>query len=599
MRTIDEHLREQLLAPEYHTGVRLSPDGQSVAVIRTTARGPEIVLDDRLLAAEHDQTVTDLRWAADGSALYYRRALRGTEKWQLVRLEPGGAAEVVPAAGPVAEFWTAGDRVAFAAGGVLHVSAPGREPDQVSADRYHRWLVDRELRPRGGIRLQPDGGLHLVVDGAVRLALGPDDSTTFAVVGFAADGRTVYLLSAHDAPTRRLLALECATGRQHTVFAHPDLDVEGYPIGGPGVWCDPRTGEPDICQTVGQRPQLHGLGRPTPVFAVGPDEAMLLLDRSTDDSTWLTVRVRSDGPIRYELVAPDTGATRPLLVNRPGLAGRRLPRLDDLHVTAGDGVCLHGYAMRPLDTTGPLPTVVIVHGGPAGRDYFRFHALAQYVAALGFQSLHVNYRGSRGFGTAFRRAGDGEWGGRMQQDLYDAIADGARQGLVDPDRVALLGASYGGYAALLAACTRPDLVRCAVAFSPPCDLAALVGDTPAYWRPLAATLHRHILGDHPADADWLRGRSPRHLLSPDAAPMLIAHGARDPRVPVAQAEDFVAAADRAAAPVTYLRLDGEGHHVTTTQSRRVLFRRIEEFLEVHLVHDHRTAAPAPAIAVHP
>ncbi|WP_306203941.1 S9 family peptidase [Actinoplanes sp. RD1] len=588
-------LRDELLAGELHTHVRLAPGGGSVALVRTTASGPEIVAGDKVLATEHDHSVGGLMWTPDGTGLLYRRAPRGTERWELVLLRLAGGPPEVVSSGPVTDFWAAGEDILYAGRGALFRCRPGAAPpEEVAADRtFHRWLVDRDLRVRGGIRLLRDGGLQLVLDGEVRLAIGVDEAAMFAVVGFSGDGTTLYVLSGHDAPTRRLLALGAAT---ETLYAHPKLDVEGYPIGGPGVWFDPRTGLPDLCQTVAQRPELHSLtpARDEAVRRLNADaEAVLLVDRAADDRTWLIVRVTSDGPIHYELIDPETGAGRPVLVNRPGLLGRRLPRLTDLHFPARDGTPISGYALRPLDRAGPLPTVVVVHGGPAGRDYYRFHAEAQFLAALGYQSLHVNYRGSRGFGSAFRLAGNGEWGGLMQQDLYDAVAAGVERGLVDPARVAFLGSSYGGFSALLAACTRPDLVRCAVAISPPTDLAALVTDTPGYWRPLAPALRRQILGGRAPDGDWLRERSPVHTVRTDSAPMLVAHGVRDPRVPVAAVDEFVRVARAAGPGVTYLRFDGEGHHVASAAARRVLFSEIEHFLEAHLVHDDRPA-PAPA-----
>lgn len=251
--------------------------------------------------------------------------------------------------------------------------------------------------------------------------------------------------------------------------------------------------------------------------------------------------------------------------------------------------------MRPRSGTPPYPTVVLVHGGPASRDLWRFHADAQYLASLGYLSLHVNYRGSKGFGAAFRMAGYGEWGGLMQQDLYDAVASGVTSGLVDPARVAFCGASYGGYAALLAACTRQDLVRCAIAISPPCDLVSFTERPPAYWQPLAVLLRRQVLGardgDQAQDGDGdgrcldervLRRRSPAQALDASCAPLLLAHGVRDPRVPVAEVDRFADRARDLGVPVRYLRFADEGHHVRSNPNRQTLFTEIERFLETHL-----------------
>lgn len=226
----------------------------------------------------------------------------------------------------------------------------------------------------------------------------------------------------------------------------------------------------------------------------------------------------------------------------------------------------------------------MVHGGPASRDRWRFYAEAQYLAACGYASLHLNFRGSTGRGAAFRLAGHGEWGSRMQVDIYDGVEHGVRAGLVDPNAVCFYGASYGGYATLLAATSRPELVRCAVAISPQCDLVGLATKPAAFWGPIAATLRRQVLGDVTQEEAerLLRDRSPMHLLSPACPPLLIAHGARDPRIPVAEVDTFVEKAQALGVPVTYLRFDDEGHHIHSNRNRALLFSVMERFLEQHV-----------------
>jgi dipeptidyl aminopeptidase/acylaminoacyl peptidase len=603
-------LRDRLLLGQRDHSARLAPDGGTVAFLRSTVDGPELWLragdgGERRLAAMPGATVTELRWTADSAVLLYRHATRGRESGGLAALRVA-TGEPVPLAppGPVQEYWL-GDTDPAAV--VFACRPPGSkraelfraalngtaEPVPLGPNPgFHRWLVDGRLRPRGGIRL--------AADGSARVLLGDDPATArtvlaldaaalpdFAALRFSRDGERLFVISSAGAATRRLVAVT-ATGTAETVFAHPDLDLEGYPVAPDGVWFDPRTAEPDLCSVMDQRLRYHPLPPREPAglawLADNAAGTRVLVDRSADDRTWLVAEVHDRGPLVLHRYRPAADRAEQVLVNRPELVGVRLPGLTDLRFEASDGRPLTGYALRPLDAEPPYPTVVLVHGGPAGRDTWRFHAEAQFLAAAGYLSLHVNYRGSRGFGTAFREAGNGEWGGRMQQDLYDAVAHGVATGLVDPDRVAFLGGSYGGYAALLAAATRTDLVRCAVAISPPCDLVALATAPPAYWQPLAGSLLRQLLrrpDGGTVDEDTLRRRSPAHVLTAGCAPLLVAQGERDPRVPVADVDAFVERATGLGVDVRYLRFPDEGHLVRADRNRAELFGAVVDFLEAH------------------
>jgi dipeptidyl aminopeptidase/acylaminoacyl peptidase len=610
----EDALRLRLLGMQRNHSARLCPHGRNVAFLRTANDGPEVWLHtgaaERRLVAHPGETVADLRWTTDGGAVVYRRAEHGREAWRLSAVPlPGPDPVLIPAAGPVTDYWLGtsdptavvyacrvkGERLAqlFRAS----LADPGSAPVALPANPgVHRWLVDGDLRPRGGI--------VLAADGSAEVRLGDDPATArpvmsvdaaslpdFAVLRFSRDGSRLFVISSTGAATRRLVALT-VDGPPVTVFEHPDLDLDSYPVAPDGVWFDPVSGEPDICSVMDQRLRYHFLtpGPPAAVAHVtATDEgSRLIVDRAADDRSWLIAEVHDRGPLRQYLYDTATGRTDHLMVNRPELLGVRLPGLENFCFEAGDGRPITGYAMRPLDPAPPYPTVVLVHGGPAGRDTWRFHAEAQYLASLGCLSLHVNYRGSRGFGTEFRQAGNGEWGGLMQQDLYDAVAHGVTTGLVDRRRVVFMGASYGGYAALLAACTRPDLVRGAIAISPPCDLVSFATTPPTYWRALAASLMRQILrrpDGRTIDRATLEDRSPAHALDSSCAPVLIAHGARDPRVPVRDVDAFVERATGLGNAVTYLRFTDEGHHVKSDRNREILFGEIKTFLERHNAGD--------------
>lgn len=614
-------LRSALLANELNTSPRLSPDGRAVVFIRIQddsqelwQRGPDG--RERQLVLHPGAVIEDLRWSSDGSMVVYRAALQGLERWRLRRLRLADLDHMtIPLTGSVAEYWLATSQPEAAACSVytrrsdlpdlirVNLLDPALSPALVCANPgFRRWIVDAQLRPRGGVRLLEDGSAQVVLgddlDGAhVVLTVGVDDVADLAVQRFSRDGRQLFLLTSIGAETRRLIAIDSHTGAITTVFEHPQLDIQSYPIAGDGVWFD-AAGIPDFCTVMGQRLQHHALtaDAESRVRFLEPsaDSSPVVIDRSANDESWLVVDVHDSEPIAYKMLNPTSGASSLLFVNRPELIGYELSKLEDFRFTAVDGREISSYVMRPLIGQEPFPTVLIIHGGPASRDIWRFNADAQYLASLGYLSLHVNYRGSSGFGRALRLAGHGEWGRGMQQDLYDAVDAGVAAGFIDPHRVVFMGGSYGGYASLLAACTRPNLVRCAISISAPCDLVSLANNSTPYWRPLAALVRRQIAGPlvgEGLDGGALRGKSPLHIIDDSCRPLLIAHGVRDLRVPVAQSDEFVEKCRSLGVQVRYLRFENEGHYVKTNSNRVILFSQVEDFLKEHVpVDDRKTRA---------
>ncbi len=609
-------IRHRLLAGEQITKVRLSPSGSLVAFADSRGDGPQrltVVNTDTdsstscPLPAEH--LIVDLDWGTDERYLLYTFSPRGRGFKVLGRATvegpwPDGEVKLEPVPPfVVRDHWPG------PAGFAVHGLDPetksnvyrvfdhsGRPISSTSLDGqpFSSLLVDRQLQLRGGIAAGTEGGLELWVGSdldtarTLTMSAGPVGSDV-TVVGFDRSGVTLYVLATTGATAgRALFAADTETGEVRLLMAHETHDLDWYPIVHRPISLDPHTFEPEICSIIDQRPLYLPLvstidRRLEAMTESGKGVPVVLLDRSRDDGRWLVVDVTTDGPIGYRIFQPETGADKPLFVNRPDLEHIPLTGLRDFVVTARDGVVIPGYAMSP-PVNGPADRLaVIVHGGPHARDYWRFHSDAHYLASLSHASIHLNFRGSVGFGAEFRRRGRGEWGGAMQTDLYDGVAAAVAEEIVTPDaRIVFFGSSYGGYASLMAALTRPDLVDRAVAISPPVDLLAMALDPPRYWQPISEELREQIVGANGADPDliWLQQRSPWHALSARSAPLFIAHGARDPRIPVDKIEEFVDRARSLGVEVELMRFDDEGHQISAPRNRRTLFAAIDAFLEV-------------------
>jgi dipeptidyl aminopeptidase/acylaminoacyl peptidase len=203
--------------------------------------------------------------------------------------------------------------------------------------------------------------------------------------------------------------------------------------------------------------------------------------------------------------------------------------------------------------------------------------------------LQVNFRGSTGFGKKFLNAGNREWAGKMHDDLLDAVAWAVKQGYADPKKVAIMGASYGGYAALVGASFTPDTFACAVSVVGPSNLVTLLKSIPPYWGPIKKTFALRV-GDVEKEEELLKSRSPLFKADKIKVPMLIAQGANDPRVKQAESEQIVAALRKAGKPVTYLLFKDEGHGFLRPENQMKFAAVTEAFLARNLGGRHEPAS---------
>jgi len=251
---------------------------------------------------------------------------------------------------------------------------------------------------------------------------------------------------------------------------------------------------------------------------------------------------------------------------------------------AGDGLEIPAYLTLPTGRPAKgLPLIVLPHGGPAARDDIGFDWWSQAYAALGYAVLQPQFRGSRGFGAAHQSAGDGEVGGRMQTDLSDGVADLVRTGVADPARVAIVGSSYGGYAALAGVTLQSGLYRCAVSVAGVSDWAQAVRDTAiaagGSTRTRSVRYWRQVLQIADEKDPKLTGISPRLQASRATAPILLIHGADDTVVKIAQSTKMEEALRKAGKPVEMLTLKGEDHWLSSEETRVQMLTASSRFLK--------------------
>lgn len=321
-----------------------------------------------------------------------------------------------------------------------------------------------------------------------------------------------------------------------------------------------------------------------------PGAHVRLLSR-TEDQALAVAYVYSDrDPGRLLLVDVAKNSAELLLETRPWIDPGKMAEMSAFHIKASDGHPLHGYVTYPpgLPEGEKAPLVVLPHGGPFGvRDSWGFDPEVQLLASRGFAVLQVNYRGSGGYGDAYREAGYRQKGGRIMEDILDATRWLVKKGRVDSGRICTYGGSFGGYAAIQATIAAPGLFRCAVGFAGVYDLTRLEKNDDIVTSDRARGYVRTTTGD---DKEALRAVSPVFHADQIRVPVLLVHGRKDTRVPIVHAEKLREALTEVGRPPEWLEEPLEGHGFYDEAARLRMYEAVVAFLEKHTAK----GAPAPA-----
>jgi len=314
-----------------------------------------------------------------------------------------------------------------------------------------------------------------------------------------------------------------------------------------------------------------------------PDTFNIVTDWSDDRKRFLVVAT-SDVESGVNFILDRSGAQprlMPLGSARPNLPSAQLARMQPVHFAARDGLQLQGYLTRPAGANGPGPLILHPHGGPYGiRDSWGYNADVQFLVSRGYSVLQVNYRGSGGFGRKFLEAGRLEWGRKMQDDLTDSVQWAVHEGIADPKKVAIYGASYGGYAAMAGAAFTPDLYRCAINYVGAVDLTMLQRRDQNYYVPRVYEMFMDKWV-HP-DFEELKRRSPVNYVANIKIPTLHAYGENDPRVEWRVWKKLKAELERNRIPYESLNQEDQGHGFHSGKASVDFHTRLEEFLKKHL-----------------
>jgi dipeptidyl aminopeptidase/acylaminoacyl peptidase len=266
----------------------------------------------------------------------------------------------------------------------------------------------------------------------------------------------------------------------------------------------------------------------------------------------------------------------------PWLRQDEMTEMKPVTYKSRDGLSIHGYLTLPLGKEAKnLPLVVNPHGGPWVRDKWGFNPEVQFLANRGYAVLQMNYRGSTGYGRSFWEASFKQWGLKMQDDITDGVQYLIDEGIADPDKVAIYGGSYGGYATLAGLTFTPDLYACGVDYVGVSNLFTFMQTIPPYWKPMLEMMYEMV--GHPEQMkEQFEQTSPALQAHKIKAPLLIAQGAKDPRVNKAESDQIVEALKERGVDVDYMVKENEGHGFRNEENRFEFYEEMEKFLAKYL-----------------
>ena len=304
---------------------------------------------------------------------------------------------------------------------------------------------------------------------------------------------------------------------------------------------------------------------------------------ANDDETIFVVRTFSDRSLgAFYLYDSPSGDLTKLADRAPWLPEDQLSEMKPIEYQAQDGLTIHGYLTLPQGREPKdLPVVINPHGGPWHRDSWTFIPEVQFLANRGVAVMQMNFRGSTGYGRKFWEAGFKEWGGKMQDDITDGVHWLIRRGIADPERVAIYGASYGGYAVLEGLVKTPDLYAAGVDYVGVSNLFTFFKTIPPYWAPYLEMMYE-MVGHPEKDKDWFQEHSPALNADKIVKPLLVAQGAKDPRVNINESNQIVEALRKRGVEVVYIVKENEGHGFQNEENRFDFYEAMEKFLNTHL-----------------
>lgn len=591
---------------------RLSSQGKKLAylapdennVLNVWVKDLQNMSPDKKITSDTKRGIRSYMWQYDEENLLYVQDRDGDENWHLYQtnLETGQTKNLTPFEGVRVGILAYSHEYPNEMLLTMNKSDPQLSDvyrlnlltgeillDTKNMGEVIEWVADHQLNIRANSKMIEDGSsvisVRESVDAPWKDLLKIDASELDkGILGFTENGKSLYCFTSIDANTVRLIELNTESGKYSVIAENPVYDLSN-------VQMNPITHRLEAVSYEGERhvfqpldPEIAADFEWLKVQNLTPNaqNEIHLASRDIANQQWIISVVSDVRSTSYYLFHRKDKTLTFLFNTKPDLDAQTLNPMKPISFIARDGMELYGYLTLPVHKDSKhLPLVLHVHGGPWARNSWGYHPEAQWLADRGYAVLQINFRGSTGYGKTYLNAGNREWGGKMHLDLLDAKQWAINSGVADPNKVAIYGGSYGGYATLAALAFTPEEFCCGVDVVGPSNLITLMQTLPPYWVPLKAQMDLRI-GCLETEPEFLRECSPLFKCHQITKPLLIAQGANDPRVKQAESDQIVAAMRNNKLPVQYLLFKDEGHGFARPENRMKFYAAAEAFLATYL-----------------
>jgi dipeptidyl aminopeptidase/acylaminoacyl peptidase len=584
-------------------GFQLSPDGKYMAYMQPWENRLNLFVkkvgeDEAVqLTKETDRSLGGFAWVSDDRLIYVKDTA-GDENYHIltIKIDGTGQRDLTPY-----ENTTAGlvDLLTDIPDQVI-ISMNNRDPRifdvyRVNLDTGEAVLVAENPGNISGWMTDNNGKLRLAIssDGNISSLLYRETEEadfepllttklgeTFTPVMFTADNKNLYVVSNLETDKAILVEYDLTAKKVvKTIFEHKEVDVNGIIAS---------RADKTISAAVYMTDKVHYT-----FFDSKLEEVYTKLQKEFPGMEVALGAPDKDGSFRFQVYSDknkgidyvyngETGGMEKLAELSYWLDETKLSDVKPVSYKSRDGLTIHGYLTLPKGKEAKdLPLVVNPHGGPWARDSWGYNPEVQFLASRGYAVLQVNFRGSTGYGREFLEAGNKEWGKAMQNDITDGVEWLIGEGIVDQERVAIYGASYGGYATLAGLAFTPELYAAGVSYVGPSNLFTLLDSLPPYWESELAMFHERV-GDPVKDEELLKAASPLFHADKIKAPLFVVQGANDPRVKQAESDQIVQALQERGVDVPYMLKANEGHGFHNLENQLDFYRALEKFLARHL-----------------